>query len=155
MLAPLPLEADRRAKASGDEEIQSGLCERDGHGDLHEHEEQSASKRAARNRSPTFEMRTGRRGPAVPSAALVGRDGGAWDFNVPMAGQVSIGALLPVTDKRRALVCAAENACWAHLRLATQSSLNATVHPPDGPGGQGPMHGGKFQKGGHWRLLLL
>lgn len=44
---------------------------------------------------------------------------------------------------------------WRRLRLAAQDSLNASVHPPDGPGGQDPVRGGESQKGGYWRLLLL
>ena len=62
------------------------------------------------------------------------------NFDAPMAGQTPIGALHPVTDKRRAPVFAVEDECWARLRFAAQSSLNAMYHPPHCEGDPGAVH---------------
>src|SRR6516164_7350882 len=57
-----------------------------------------------------------------------------------MAGQTPIGALLQVTDKRRAPVCAVDDECWTRLRFAAQGSLIAMFHPPHSESDPGAVH---------------
>jgi hypothetical protein len=62
-----------------------------------------------------------------------------------MAGQAPIGVLQPVADER-----------WTHTCLSVQACPNGAVQPRDDVGGDRcPTQWGGFQKGGHWRLLLL